>query len=35
LASNQAKGFMGPPSFEKAKFAFSGDPTELRLHMGY
>ncbi|HEY8091212.1 MAG TPA: DUF2141 domain-containing protein, partial [Polyangiaceae bacterium] len=24
VASNNAKGFMGPPSFDKAKFAFSG-----------
>lgn len=35
VASNQAKGFMGPPSFKDAKFAFSGGSTELRLRMGY
>jgi uncharacterized protein (DUF2141 family) len=35
VASNQAKGFMGPPSFEKAKFAFSGIASELQLRMGY
>ncbi len=35
VASNHAKGFMGPPSFNDAKFSFSGTPTELRLTMGY
>ncbi len=35
VASNQAKGFMGPPSFDKAKFSFSGVSAELRLRMGY
>jgi uncharacterized protein (DUF2141 family) len=35
VASNQAKGFMGPPSFEKAKFSFSGSSADLPLHMGY
>ncbi len=35
VASNQAKGFMGPPSFKDAKFSFAGRPTELRLRMGY
>jgi uncharacterized protein (DUF2141 family) len=35
VVSNHAKGFMGPPSFEKAKFAFAGTPTELPLRMGY
>ncbi len=34
-ASNNAKGFMGPPSFKDAKFVFSGKPTELRLRMSY
>jgi uncharacterized protein (DUF2141 family) len=35
VVSNHAKGFMGPPSFKDAKFAFTGRPTELRLRMGY
>jgi uncharacterized protein (DUF2141 family) len=35
VVSNHAKGFMGPPSFEKARFAFSGVASTLRLHMGY
>jgi uncharacterized protein (DUF2141 family) len=35
VASNQAKGFMGPPSFKDARFAFPGRSTELRLRMGY
>jgi uncharacterized protein (DUF2141 family) len=35
VASNNAKGFMGPPSFDDAKFAFSGSATELRLRMNY
>ena len=35
VASNHAKGFMGPPSFDKAKFTFSGSPTTMDLRMGY
>jgi uncharacterized protein (DUF2141 family) len=35
VASNQAKGFMGPPSFDKAKFSFSGATSALQLRMGY
>jgi uncharacterized protein (DUF2141 family) len=35
VASNHAKGFMGPPSFDKAKFAFSGVASDLPLRMGY
>jgi uncharacterized protein (DUF2141 family) len=35
VASNHAKGLMGPPSFDKAKFAFSGAASELQLRMGY
>jgi len=35
VASNHAKGFMGPPSFDKAKFIFSGAATDLRLRMAY
>jgi uncharacterized protein (DUF2141 family) len=33
VVSNHAKGFMGPPSFDKAKFA--GVATTLDLRMGY
>jgi uncharacterized protein (DUF2141 family) len=33
VTSNHAKGFMGPPSFKDAKFAFPGTATELRLKM--
>jgi uncharacterized protein (DUF2141 family) len=35
VVSNHAKGFMGPPSFDKAKFSFSGIASELQLRMGY
>jgi len=35
IVSNNAKGFMGPPSFDKAKFVFAGVATELQLRMGY
>lgn len=35
VASNNAKGFMGPPSFKDAKFSFAGARTELRLTMNY
>ena len=35
VVSNHAKGFMGPPSFEKAKFSFSGAASEMRLRMAY
>jgi uncharacterized protein (DUF2141 family) len=35
VVSNHAKGFMGPPSFDKAKFTFSGTASELQLRMGY
>jgi len=34
-ASNDAKGFMGPPSFEKAMFRFAGVAATLDLHMEY
>ena len=34
VASNHAKGFMGPPSFDKAKFYFTGVASELLLRMG-
>jgi hypothetical protein len=34
VASNHTKGFMGPPSFDKAKFTFNGAATDLRLRMG-
>ncbi|MFT3775942.1 MAG: DUF2141 domain-containing protein [Minicystis sp.] len=35
VASNHAKGFMGPPSFKDARFSFSGKATALRLEMAY
>jgi uncharacterized protein (DUF2141 family) len=35
VASNDAKGFMGPPSFNAAKFSFTAAPIELRLKMNY
>lgn len=35
VASNNAKGTLGPPSFKDAKFVFAGAPTELRLTMNY
>ena len=35
VVSNHAKGFMGPPSFEKARFSYAGTTSELSLHMGY
>ena len=35
VVSNHAKGFMGPPSFDKAKFSFTGVAGELQLRMGY
>jgi uncharacterized protein (DUF2141 family) len=35
VVSNHAKGVMGPPSFEKAKFSFAGTASEMGLRMGY
>lgn len=35
VVSNHAKGSMGPPPFEKAKFSFSGAAGALDLRMGY
>jgi uncharacterized protein (DUF2141 family) len=35
VASNYAKATFGPPSFEKARFSFAGQPTDLPLRMGY
>jgi uncharacterized protein (DUF2141 family) len=35
VASNDAKGFMGPPGFDKAKFSFPASAKELRLKMNY
>jgi uncharacterized protein (DUF2141 family) len=35
VASRSAKGFMGPPKFDDAKFWFAGKAAELRLRMGY
>lgn len=33
--SNNAKGFMGPPKYEDAKFTYSGAATTLPLKMKY
>lgn len=33
VVSNHAKGVLGPPSFDKAKFVFSGSATNLDLHI--
>jgi uncharacterized protein (DUF2141 family) len=35
VVSNHAKGFMGPPSFDKAKFYLAGVATTLELRMGH
>jgi len=35
VVSNHGKGFMGPPSFDRAKFSFAGVATTLDLRMGY
>jgi len=35
VASNDARGFMGPPSFTDAKFSFDAVPTDLTLRMRY
>ena len=35
VVSNNAKGSMGPPPFDKAKFSFSGAASALDLRMGY
>ena len=35
VASNNAKGTMGPPSFEDAKFSLVAKPSMLRLKMNY
>jgi uncharacterized protein (DUF2141 family) len=35
VVSNRAKGFMGPPGFDSARFTFSGTATTLDLPMGY
>lgn len=35
VVSNHAKGILGPPSFNDAKFAFPATPTLLALRMGY
>jgi len=34
-ASNDAKGTMGPPKFNDAKFSFPGSDMQLRLHVRY
>jgi uncharacterized protein (DUF2141 family) len=35
VASNHAKGTLGPPRYDDAKFAFNGQPAELALRMAY
>jgi uncharacterized protein (DUF2141 family) len=35
VASNHAKGRLGPPKYDDAKFTFPGHPTELVLRMSY
>ena len=35
VCSNHATGFMGPPSYEDARFKFTGKATEVRLRMDY
>ena len=35
VVSNHAKGSMGPPPFDKARFSFSGADSSLDLRMGY
>jgi uncharacterized protein (DUF2141 family) len=35
VVSNNARGFMGPPSFDKAKFRFSGAASIMDLRMSY
>ncbi len=35
VVSNQAKGFMGPPKFDAAKFRFAGAPSQITLKMEY
>ncbi len=35
VVSNRAKGTLGPPSYDDAKFTFNGNATELALPMSY
>lgn len=35
VASNEAKGTLGPPKFGDAKFTFSGSDIQMRLHIAY
>jgi uncharacterized protein (DUF2141 family) len=35
VVSNRAKGFMGPPKFDDAKFSLAGGASELQLRMEY
>jgi uncharacterized protein (DUF2141 family) len=35
VVSNHARGVMGPPSFDDAKFSLPGGARELALRMGY
>jgi uncharacterized protein (DUF2141 family) len=34
VVSNRAKGFLSPPSFDKAKFSFAGVPSQIELRRG-
>jgi uncharacterized protein (DUF2141 family) len=33
--SNDAKAFMAPPKFRDAKFLYSGQPSQIPIHIGY
>ena len=35
VVSNHAKGTLGPPKYDDAKFQFSGVPSHIDLKMGY
>lgn len=35
VASNHARGFLGPPRWSKARFEFRGEATDMPLRMGY
>jgi uncharacterized protein (DUF2141 family) len=34
-APNDAKGLMGPPKFDDARFTFKGGRQELTIHLRY
>jgi uncharacterized protein (DUF2141 family) len=35
VVSNHARGFLGPPSFDSARFTLSGRPAEMTLRIAY